>query len=281
MDELSLLDIPWVDAQRLLEEAHGVVLMAIGATEGHGHHCPLGTDALIADAVVKRAARKARVPYAPSIPVGVSPQHLEGRPGTLTVREHVYVEFLRDLCRSLIHHGWTKLVVVNNHEGNTPAIWALMRRVKYETGALFVGVDLAGLMRTMLDDIVENPPGELPQWHASEVETANILAIDSAMARMERAQMELPHTPQAVADSPKFVQDSGFSKTIKFAGYSVLLPQENADYSHTGTVGNPLRATAEKGGRILERFSDYVADLACELKKVQVQVRAREFVDRM
>lgn len=191
MDELSLLDIAWVDAQRLVEESQGVVLIPIGSTEGHGHHCPLGTDSLVAELVAKRAARKARVPYTPLIPVGVSPQHLKDRPGTLTVREHIYVEFLRDICRSLIHNGWSKLILVNMHEGNIPAIWALMRKVKYETGALFVGVDLAGLMKTMLDDIVENPPEELPQWHASEVETSCILAIDSDMVKMERAQKEL------------------------------------------------------------------------------------------
>jgi creatinine amidohydrolase len=281
MDPFSLLDIPWVDAQRHCEEANGVILVPIGSTEGHGHHCPLGTDTVIAQAVVTKAAQKAQVPYAPMIPVGVSPQHLEGRPGTLTVREHIYVEFLRDICRSLIHHGWTKLVLVNIHEGNTPAIWSLMRRVKYESGALFVGVDLAGLMRSMLDDIVENPPEELPSWHASEVETSLVMGIDRDMVKWERAAKDMPHTPVAVAGLAKFRQDAGFSKSIKFAGHSVFLPQENADYSDTGTVGNPLRASEVKGRKILDRFSDYVADLVKELKRLKVEVRERAFIDRV
>jgi creatinine amidohydrolase len=281
MDPFSLQDIPWVDAQRHCEQANGVVLIPIGSTEGHGHHCPLGTDTVIAQAVVTKAAQKAQVPYAPMIPVGVSAQHLEGRPGTLTVREHIYVEFLRDICRSLIHNGWTKLVMVNIHEGNTPAIWSLMRRVKYESGALFVGVDLAGWMRTMIDDIVENPPEELPSWHASEIETSCVQAVDGDMVLWERVRKDFPHTPAMVAGLPKFNQDAGFSKSIKFAGYSVFLPQENAEYSETGTVGNPLRASAEKGQKILDRFSDYVADLANELKGLTVEVRTTEFIDRV
>ena len=84
-----------------------------------------------------------------------------------------------------------------------------------------------------------------------------------------------------VAGLPKFNQDAGFSKSIKFSGYSVFLPQENAEYSDTGTVGNPLRASAEKGQKILDRFSDYVADLANELKGLKVEVTTKAFIDRV
>ncbi|MBI4199783.1 MAG: creatininase family protein [Chloroflexi bacterium] len=281
MNELSLLDIPWPDAQRLCQDAGGVVLIPMGATEGHGYHCPLGTDAFIAEAVAHRAAALARVPFTPTVTIGVSPQHLEGRPGTLTVRESVFVEYMRDICRSLIHNGWTKLVVVSQHEGNIPPIWTLMRRIKYETGALFVGADLPTLTRSMINDIVENPPQELPQWHASEIETSEILAIDKAMVRWERAAAVKPSTPSYVAASKKFQQDAGFSKAIKFAGHGVFMPQENSDYSESGTVGNPMRATAEKGTRILNRFSEFVADLCNELKPLKVHVHNATFADRM
>jgi creatinine amidohydrolase len=221
------------------------------------------------------------VSFGPLIPAGVSPQHLDGRAGTLTVREHIFIEYLHDVCRSLIAGGWTKLVLVNGHEGNIPAVWNVMRRIKYETGALVVGLDIGVLMKTAVDDIIENPPEELPAWHASEIETSLMLAIDKEMVDWSLAKAEYPTTPKAVAESKKFNQDAGFSKTIKFNGYQVFLPQENSDYSKTSTVGNPERATAEKGERMLERFVDIAVDLCAELKNLTVNVHTSAFVDRI
>ncbi len=281
MNKLSLQDISWVEAERLRDAANGVVLVPFASIEGHGHHCPLGTDSWMAQAVTEGAAALAGVPFAPLIPMGVSPQHLAGRPGTMTVREHIVIEYLRDVCRSLIANGWTKLVLVNGHEGNIPATWSVLRRLKYETGALAVGVDIGVLMKTQVADLIENPPEELPAWHASEIETSLMLAVDQEMVAWDLAKAEYPHTPQQVASSAKFVQDAGFSKTIKFDGVDVYLPQENADYSYTSTVGNPERATAEKGQKILDRFVRITADLCNELKTMDVKVHTTEFPDRM
>jgi creatinine amidohydrolase len=235
----------------------------------------------MAQAVAEGAAARARVPFTPLIPVGVSPQHLDGRPGSLTVREQILIEYLRDVCRSLIANGWTKIILVNGHEGNIPAVWNVMRRIKYETGALCVGLDVGVLMKTAVDDIIENPPEELPAWHASEIETSLMLAIDSDMVDWDQAKAEYPHTPAQVENSERFNQDAGFSKTIKFDGYQVFLPQENSDYSYSSTVGNPERATAEKGQQMLDRFITITADLANELKKLDPKPHTTQFPDRM
>ncbi len=281
MKKYSLQDISWVEADRLQRDASGVVLVPFASIEGHGRHCPLGTDSWMAQAVTERAAEVAHVPFTPLIPAGVSPQHLDGRPGTLTVREHIFVEYLHDVCRSLVAGGWTKIVLVNGHEGNIPAVWNVMRRIKYETGALCIGLDIGVLMKTALDDIVENPPEELPAWHASEIETSLMLAVDPEMVNWELAKAEYPHTPSVVAASRKFNQDAGFSKSIRFGKYQVYMPQENSDYSVSSTVGNPERATAEKGARMLDRFVSIAVDLCEDLKGLDVNVHTTAFVDRM
>lgn len=281
MNPYCLQDLSWVQAERLRNESNGVVLVPFASIEGHGHHCPLGTDAWMAQAVTERAAAAAGVAYTPLIPAGVSPQHLDHRPGTLTVREQIFIEYLRDVCRSLIAGGWTKLVLVNGHEGNIPAVWSVLRRIKYETGAFCVGLDIGVLMKSAVDDLIDNPPEELPAWHASEIETSLMLAIDEDMVDWDLAKAEYPHTPEVVASSPKFNQDAGFSKTIKFNGYQIFMPQENADYSYSSTVGNPERATAEKGERILDRFVEITVDLCNELKTLDIKPHTVDFPDRM
>ena len=281
MNPHNLMDLSWVQAERLRDESGGVVLLPFASIEGHGHHCPLGTDAWMAQAVTERVAANANVAFTPLIPAGVSPQHLDGRAGSLTVREQVFVEYLRDVARSLIAGGWTKIVLVNGHEGNIPAVWNVLRRIKYETGALAVGLDIGVLMKTAIDDLVENPPEELPNWHASEVETSLMMAIDPDMVDTDLAKAEYPHTPEYLAPSTKFVQDAGFSKTIKFDGYQVFMPQENADYSYSSTVGNPERATAEKGEKMLNRFVDIGVALCNDLKTIPSTPHTTEFLDRM
>ena len=281
MNPNSLEDLTWVDAERLRDAANGVIVVPFGSIEGHGHHCPLGTDTFMAKAVAEAAAKEAGVAFTPMIPVGFSPQHLEGRPGTLTVREDVFVEYMHDICRSLIAGGWTKLVFVNGHEGNIPAVWKIQRRIRYETGALCVGVDVGVMMKTMVNDLIENSPEELPFWHASEIETSLMMATDPDRVIQDRVKAEYPHTPSIVAEVPKFTQDAGFSKTIKFNGHDVYLAQENADYSTTSTVGNPERATAEKGRRMLERWVRFTADLCTELKDLEVAVHTQAFLERV
>ena len=100
--------------------------------EQHGAHLPLGTDTITALEVARRAAEKAEVPYAPPLWAGYSPQHMrepESGVGTITLRPDTFTELLYDIARSLIHHGWNKLVFVNGHGSNTKVIDPLLRRI--------------------------------------------------------------------------------------------------------------------------------------------------------
>src|SRR4051812_47748155 len=79
--------------ERLAEGNQDVVLVALGSTEKHGAHIPLGTDSYVTMEVVKRAAEAADVIYSPLVPFGYSPhhmgRHLEGA-GTITLRAETY-----------------------------------------------------------------------------------------------------------------------------------------------------------------------------------------------
>jgi creatinine amidohydrolase len=46
-------------------------------------------------------------------------------------------------------------------------------------------------------------------------------------------------------------------------------------------IGNPLRATKEKGEESFRRLSEHVARGILELQEVPVNVHTREFVDRV
>jgi creatinine amidohydrolase len=275
--DLAPPDIAW------FRERSDIVLVPIGSCEQHGAHLPLGTDTITALEVARRAAEKAEVPYAPPLWAGYSPQHLrepETGVGTITLRPDTFTELLYDIARSLIHHGWNKLVFVNGHGSNTKVIDPLLRRIKYETGA-FVALykPYAERYTGLLDDLLENPPDETPGWHASELETSQVLAHDPRMVDMDRAAEDRARVPKWLPES--FIKTDG-APDVEFDGYQYFVfPMDHAEFSRTGVIGNPMRATAEKGDVALTRFADHLVKALDEFRGVDVTITKRAFEDRV
>src|SRR5215204_5117457 len=123
--------------ERLQEDGQDVVLVPLGSTEKHGAHIPLGTDSYVTMEVVERAAVAVDVLYSPLMPFGYSPhhmgRHLEGA-GTITLAAETYRRVMNDVARSLIYHGFTKIVFISHHGSNTKPIDEVMRALHYRTG---------------------------------------------------------------------------------------------------------------------------------------------------
>ena len=258
------------------------MLVPLGSCEQHGAHLPLGTDTITALEVARRAARKADVPYTAPLWTGYSPQHLretESGVGTITLRASTLNEMLYDVARSLVHHGWNKLVIVNGHGSNTKVLDPLLRRVRYETGALIaLYKPYAERYIGILEGLLENPPEETPGWHASELETSQVLAHDPRLVRMDRAAADRAQAPAWLP--PAFLKRDG-APDVEFDGYQYFtFPMDHGEFSRTGVIGNPLRATAEKGEAALERFADHLVKAIDEFRPLEVRVTRRAFEER-
>ncbi len=265
------------------QERSDLILIPIGSLEQHGAHLPLGTDTITALEVSRRAAEKADVPYTPPFWAGYSPQHLrdtESGVGTVTLRASTLNAVLYDVSRSLIHHGWNKLVFVNGHGSNTKVLDPLLRRIKYETGA-FVALYKPYAERYMglVGDLLENPPEETPGWHASELETSQVLAHNADLVRMDRAADDRARAPEWLPDS--FLKSDG-APDVQFEGYQYFtFPMDHAEFSRTGVIGNPMRATAEKGEEALARFARHLAAAIDEFRPLEVTISRRVFEERV
>src|SRR3954453_12547636 len=275
--DLAPPDIAW------FQERSDIVLVPIGSCEQYGAHLPLGTDTITALEVSRRAAEKADVPYTAPLWIGYSPQHMrevESGVGTVTLRASTFTSVLYDILRSLIHHGWNKLILVNGHGSNTKVIDPLLRRIKYETGAL-VGLykPYAERYIGILEGLLENPPEETPGWHASELETSQVLAHNASLVRMARAAEDRAQAPPWLPDS--FLKRDGAPDT-EFEGYQYFsFPMDHGEFSRTGVIGNPMRATAEKGEAALQRFADHLVRAIDEFRGLDVQVHRRAFEERV
>ena len=117
--------------------------------------------------------------------------------GTITLRAETLNAVLYDILRSLIHHGWNKLILVNGHGSNVKVLDPLLRRIKYETGALVaLYKPYAERYIGILEGLLDNPPEETPGWHASELETSQVMAHDARMVHMDRAADDRAQAPE-------------------------------------------------------------------------------------
>jgi len=282
----NIADLPYPDIQDYLK-TKDIILIPMASTEQHGPHLPLKTDTVTAEEVSRRVAQRIQVLYTPCLWTGYSPQHMHapglGR-GTITVRAETLLNLMYDVARSLIHHGFNRLIFINGHGSNIKVVDPVLRKLRYQTGALigFVKPYMENYVG-LLKGLMENPPEETPGWHASELETSQMLARDGVdgthYVRMDRAEKTLAHIPAFLPRS--FGKNDGMPD-VEFEGYKYFtFPMDHHEFIESGTIGNPLRATAEKGEKAFELFAEHTARGILELMKVPVEVHNREFVNRV
>lgn len=109
--------------------------MPIATIEGHGPHLPIDTDLRLCAAVCENAVARAagRAVLVPPINRGYSPHHMDFA-GAITIGAHTLIDYGVDVCRSLAHHGFTRLLIVNGHGSNTPFVDIIARLTAVETG---------------------------------------------------------------------------------------------------------------------------------------------------
>lgn len=277
----NLLDMTTYDVQEWLKKTD-IILVPMGSCERHGLHLPLGTDSYHALSVTVEAAKKADVPHTPLVWCGYSTHHMrepDQGTGTITLRGETLRNLLFDIARSLIYHGFNKIVFVNYHGSNIKVADEVLRAIRYQTGA-FVAFYQHHFERQykLIKDLIKGPPEETPGWHAGEVETAMILAYDPKLVKMDRAVKDTAHAPKWLTE--KFSKVDG-TRTVTFEGTeTIVMPMEHYEYSDTSVIGNPFRATKEQGEKLIDRMSTHLADFVKEIKEIKVTVKTREFNDR-
>ena len=156
----DLGNLSFVDVQEYLKEKD-TILVPMASFEQHGPHLPIYTDTITCIEMARRVAEMIAVLHTPPIWMGYSPQHMfdpgMGR-GTITVRSSVLLNLVNDIARSLIHHGFNRIIFINGHGSNVKVIDPVLRKLRYETGALisFVKPYMENYVG-ILEGLMENP----------------------------------------------------------------------------------------------------------------------------
>jgi creatinine amidohydrolase len=248
-------ELTWPEVKAAAERPC-VAIVPIATLEDHGHHLPIDTDLLLCTSVCELAASRAadRTVLVPAINHGYSPHHMDF-PGALTIGAHTLIDYGLDVCKSLAHHGFQRILVVNGHGSNAPFADIIARLCVVETDALAAAVNYwaAPGVRAVAESLRESDAvGGMN--HACEFETSLYLALRPDLVDMSKAVRELSHRPT----------ENYWTDLI--AGDGPLGMMEHwSRLSESGVMGDPTRATAEKGRALLEAAANGIVELVDEL----------------
>ena len=222
-------------------ERDPVVILPIGATEAHGPHLPLGTDAFQPEAIADAVAERVNGLVAPAIRYG---QHSSTRnlPGTIGITSFTLRSLIIDILESLHRNGIRKIVIISGHSGSVhmamikDACEDVVRR--YQMDVVFLADYDIG---KGLQEEIGAGPGD---GHGGMMETSRIMALRPDLVPKNRTKGE-------------FVS----------AGYTVLSDPESC-YPQ-GFVGDATKATAQAG----KRLNDYITDALTDLIRKDLGVR--------
>lgn len=230
MGALELDRMSWPEVRAELTAGRDTVVMALGATEQHGPHMPLATDALIGDHLAGLVADRLDAFVAPTVRVGCSEHHLEF-PGTLSLSENTFHALVADLVRSLARGGFRRVVLLPTHGGNFRPLAAAIDKLDPDPGIEVRALtDLGALLAIARLGVEEHGvPLNEGGLHAGEWETSMLTEIQPGLVHPERGQPGYTGDPEAAIGA------------IFASGVHTI--------AANGVIGDPGQASAEHGRR--------------------------------
>jgi creatinine amidohydrolase len=242
MGALELETLTWPEIRDEIAAGRDTIVVAFGAVEQHGHHMPLGTDAIFGDELSRRLAERLDAFRAPTMRIGCSRHHL-AFPGTMSIEEETFHHVVGDLVRGWARHGFRRIVLLPTHGGNFAPLAAAVEKLGPLDGVKVIAIsDLGLLVQATLGTGAElGVPASEGGIHGGQWETSMLLALRPELVKMDRA---VPgYTGDVESAIPRFLAE----------GVDAL--------SDTGVIGDPRGASVEHGRIYIDRLLDLVTEL--------------------
>ncbi len=230
------------------DRQYDLAILPWGATEAHNYHLPFGTDNFETELIAIESARlaweqKARVIVLPTIPFGVNTGQKDIKL-TINMNPSTQTIILKDVIESLIHHKIYKLLIMNGHGGNDFS--QMIRELGYQYPQMFIST-CNWYMTVEKMKIFEND-GD----HADEMETSLMLFL----------------VPELVL--PLEEAGDGNFKSFRIKAFNEDWAWAERQWSRvtadTG-IGNPKKASKDKGERYFTEVTEKISRLMIELAK--------------
>jgi creatinine amidohydrolase len=230
------------------ETQYELAILPWGACEAHNYHLPYGTDIIEAEQVAAESARiawekGAKVTVLPAIPFGVNTGQFDVLLD-MNMNPSTQLAVLRDVVEVLNRQGVYKLVILNSHGGND------FRTMIRELGLKFPNMFLSAC--NWYQSVDQKNFFENKDDHAGEMETSVMMHLT-------------PHLVRPLSEA-----GDGAAKKFKFSaireGWAWAERKWMQVTKDTG-VGDPRKASAEKGGAFFKAVTEKVGQYFYEVAK--------------
>lgn len=235
-------------------ERDPVVIVPTGSIEQHGPHCPMDVDIsgpFELAVAVARSITEFPVIVAPPLSLGFAHYNF-GHEGTISLRLETYQAMLADVLRSIRENGFTRIVVINGHGGNTAPNHAVIAQVS-EDDIFPIGFSYWQAASEEMAAWGESDGGRV--GHGGEWETSLQLYLRPQLIDRDRMTADVFPNP--------------YSEDLRsFAEYA---ERRRDTQRRTGVMGNALSATPEKGERLFTLLIERVGKLVREMHAAPVR----------
>lgn len=222
------------------ETNYEVAILPWGATEAHNYHLPYGTDIIEAEKVAAEAARiaweaGAKITVLPAIPFGVNTGQFDVKLD-INMNPSTQLCILRDIVAVLNRQGIYKLIILNSHGGND--FKTMIRELGLEFPKMFLSTC------NWYQAVDQKNYFENKDDHAGEMETSVIMHLT-------------PHLVRPLSEA-----GDGASKRFRMAGIRegwAWAERKWLQVTNDTGVGDPRKASAEKGARFFKAVTEKVA----------------------
>ncbi|UCE38042.1 MAG: creatininase family protein [Thermoplasmata archaeon] len=218
-----------------------VVILPIGAIEGHGSHLPLCTDSIQPEYVAEKVAQQTKALIAPPIRYGFC-SSTRNLAGTITISFDTLRSLVYDILSEFLRNGIKNIVVLSGHAGRVhmAALRLAAEKVVRENKVNIMVLSDYDIAYDLLDSDESIPNDDS---HSGLIETSRVMAIRG--------------------DLVKGKGTAGKDRPPKF----MVLPDPEK-YFPSGVMGDPRDASKEKGNEI----NDFIIN---ELVKLIEDMRER------
>ncbi len=239
--------------KQVKNQKYEVAILPWGATEPHNYHLPYGTDSLETAQIVEAAAGKAwekgaKIMVLPTIPLGVQNPGQIDLPFCLHTKPSTQTIIFKDIVEALYNQGIRKLVLMNGHGGND--FKPMIREIQLQFPEMLISLvewfKILDLSKYFEED------GD----HAGEMETSVIMHY-------------FPHLVLPLNEA-----GDGNAKSSKLKGVlnkTAWIPRQWNKVSEDTGIGNPKKASAEKGKKYLEDLTTKIGDFFVEMAQCDLE----------
>lgn len=238
-------------AEQLREQARhdAIVVVPVASLEQHGPHLPVEVDTILGETVAARTAEKVlargqKILVLPVLWTGLSEHHMSFG-GTITLDNATFFALIEGVVRSVLRHGFRRIVLLNAHGGNENALRAVTDDLTPRLGVPIVQFTYWHAAAVPIAKILETQGG---LSHACEAETSMMMAVRPELVARDRI-------PLAKANSTPNLED--------IVGGGVYRWRSIGSRSGSGVIGNPEAASAEKGEKLFDAISTALSNKLC------------------